>query len=191
MKKKLKSFIGLVICFIFVGCNVSEESDIDLTQLEKIEVRQSSSGIIEGPFSFRVVSEKEVYEVGEEVKMYGELRYNGEKDAISITTGGSAINFYIKEKIRNKHVVNITEDIAIMRELEKNNPIKVQYVKNSFYLEGEDKGNHLFMEEFHNEDGFPTGYYIVKGVAEFVANIDGENKTIRLETDIDFKVVQD
>lgn len=42
-----------------------------------------------------------------------------------------------------------------------------------------------------NEKGFPTGYYIVKGVAEFVVILDGESEIVRLETEIDFKVVPD
>ena len=58
-------------------------------------------------------------------------------------------------------------------------------------MEVEDEGYNAFMEQFVNEDGFPPGYYVVQGTADFAYDTgheSGEMEPVKIELKIDFKV---
>ena len=58
----------------------------------------------DGDFVYRLVSEKEKYERGDQVQVYGELEYIGEKDEITIGHAASAFYFPMKELTRDYNI---------------------------------------------------------------------------------------
>ena len=190
MLTKRLFLIGAFVCFILEACDDSGSNTTLVDEINNFDAIQSFSEITEDPYMLRVGSVKEEYKVGEEVELFGELHYLGNK-VIKLMSGDSVIQFHIEEKTQNVQVVNIVRDIAVYRDLKKNRPIRESYQKELIHIEGVDEDYNRFMEEFMNEKGFPPGYYIVKGVAEFVVILDGESEIVRLETEIDFKVVPD
>ena len=186
IKKYFIAFI-IIVVFLITGCDSTEK--IGSKELEKIDVQKSSDKTIQDDFIFRLVSEKDQYKVGEDVKLYGEILYKGEKEEITIYHSSSAVSFNVIEKIRGHEIGYILNDIGTSTTLNRlGNPYRAQYNKNAGYnLDNTEKDYAKFMETFSKRDGFPLGYYIVKGTTDF--SVDSEEKLYNLEATIDFKVV--
>lgn len=163
--------------------------------MEKIEVVQTTAETTQDDFTFRLVSEKEQYKVGEEVVLYGEIFYQGKKEEVTINHSSSAVFFHIIEELRSYDIDYAVQDIGLSTMLQKlGEPHKEQYKKSGNYSpEDSPKEFITFMENFLEEDGFPAGHYTVKGITDFSYAPDDDSEQqehINLEAMIDFKVVE-
>jgi hypothetical protein len=182
---------GIVTLIIFLsGCNSSEP--IDRGQLDDFEVSQTIDETVEGDFVFRLVSEKEEYNESEEVELYGELEYVGEKDEVTIHHSSSAILFPMEEKVRGYDIGFAVNDIGNATTLQQGEPYREEYVKSGGYSRDQDPEDYItFIQDFLNRDGFLPGYYVVNGFADFSIR-PGEDRDewedFKIGAEIDFKV---
>lgn len=187
-----KLFTGCIITIIFflVGCNSS--ASIDRSELDEYDVSQTSDETIQDDFIFRLVSEKEEYKEGEEVNLYGEIEYIGEKNEITIHHSSSAILFPMEEKLRGYDIGYGADDIGLSTTLKQGEPYQEEFVKIGGYSPDQDPKDYVsFMKDFLNRDDFPTGYYVVSGITDFSLDTgeDAENRErFKIEAEVDFKV---
>lgn len=189
MKKMVKvGMIMISILMIVVGCSVSESnSSVDSSKLEEYEVKNIEDEVTEGDYVFRLVSEKEVYEVGEEIQLYGELTYIGDQDEVIIEHASNVFIFPMVEHVREHDISGGTNDEAIQTTLVPNEPYRENYAKNGVgYAEEDPQAYKKFIKDFMERDDFPAGYYEVQGEAYFY---DGEEH-VEMEATVDFKVVE-
>lgn len=147
----------------------------------------------EGDFQLRLVSEKEQYNRGETVNLYGEITYIGSEDEVTIYHSSTAILFPMIEQIRNVEIGYGVQDIGVSTTLKRGEPYKIVYQKeNVGYTMGHDD-NAEFLKEFINSDTFLPGYYVVNSFTDFAVKIDDgdeEMERIELRAKIDFKVIE-
>src|SRR5690625_4493702 len=109
---RLIVIIGLfLLSQVVIGCTTS--THIDQTEIDAYQVKKSSAGKMVDGFSFRLVSEKEEYKTGEDVKMFAELRYRGEEENITISHADPMISFSIHEVIRDYQIIDIIREIGM------------------------------------------------------------------------------
>lgn len=180
-----------------LSCSIAscQSNEVDHDKLEKIDVMQTTDEAMQDDFTFRLISEKEQYAVGEEVVLYGEIFYQGEKEEVTINHSSSAIFFHIIEEMRGYDIDYAVQDIGLSTTIQRfGEPHKEQYKKSGAYdPEDSPKDFVTFMEKFLEEDGFPAGYYTVKGKTDFSYARDKQSEQqehINLEATIDFKVVE-
>ena len=166
-----------------VGCG---QEKVNKT-LEKYEIENANVEKSEGDFIFRLISEKKEYEDGEDVKLYGEIIYTGEKDEITIHHSSSAILFSMEEKVSGYDIGFAVDDIGLSTTLKKGIPYREEYAKSGGYSEEDPKEYVEFMEEFLNGDRFPPGYYVVNGETDF--SIEDQER-VKIKATIDFKVIE-
>lgn len=182
--------LNLIILLAIASCSSSDQ--IDSSDLEEYEVTNTEDETDRDDFIFRLVSEKEQYKENEDVKLYGEIEYTGDKDEITIHHSSSAVLFSMEEKARGYEIGYSVEDIGLSTTLKQGEPSREEYEKSAGYNPNDDQNDYVeFIEDFLNRDGFPSGYYVVNGQTDFsVASEKGtENeKNINIEAEIDFKV---
>lgn len=183
MKKVVVLFI-IIIGLVLVGCG---EGEVNHNALEKYDVQNTTAEEVENDFTFRLVSEKKEYEYGEDVKLYGEITYTGEKDEIVINHSSSAILFSLKEEVRGYDIGFGVEDIGLSTTLEKGKPYREEYKKSGGYAEDDPKDYVTFMKNFLSDDHFPPGYYVVNGETDFAVENEGR---VTIKATIDFKVLE-
>lgn len=180
--------IMLFPVLIVVGCSDSESNgSFDSSKLEEYEVKNTEAEVTEGDYVFKLVSEKEVYEVGEEVQLYGEVTYIGDQDEVVIEHASNLFIFPMVEHVREHDISGGTNEEAIQTTLVTNAPYREEYAKNGVgYAEEDPQAYKKFMKDFMKRDDFPAGYYEVQGEADFY---DGE-KRFEMKATVDFKVVE-
>lgn len=136
------------------------------------------------------MSEKEEYRKDEEVKLYGEIEYVGEKREVSIVHSASAILFPMKEKVRGYPINSSVREIGVTTTLKKGEPYRETYVKKAEVFSEEDPSYHNFIDLFLEGKGFPSGYYQVNGYADFFVKFGEEGEYVKIEANIDFKVLE-
>lgn len=173
--------------------NSANESDIT-DKLAEYDVQQTSDEVTEGDFIFRIVSEKEEYQENEEVNMYGEIEYIGEKDEVDIFHSSSAILFPLKEQVRGYDIGFAVNDIGITTTLKKGEPYRESFQKSGGFSENQDPKDYVdFMKKLFEMEGLPAGYYTVKGQTDFYVKNENEEELgekVNLTAEIDFKVVE-
>ncbi|MBY7141769.1 hypothetical protein KFZ56_01400 [Virgibacillus sp. NKC19-3] len=180
----------LTILLIFLaGCGSSDPFDVnesvDSSELADQEITQTNDETTQDDFIFRLSSEKEQYESGEEVELYGEIEYIGEEDEVTISHAETPFRFSIKEEMRGYEIGYAVSEIGMSRSLTREEPYQEKYEKNAVSgLADSPEGHEAFVEAFLDHDGFPVGYYVVNGAASFA--VDGERYEI--EGEVDFKV---
>ncbi|UJL47100.1 hypothetical protein KFZ58_03970 [Virgibacillus sp. NKC19-16] len=162
--------------------------------MENFEVKKTTDETNQDDFIFRLVSEKEQYKEGEDVKLYGEILYKGDKEEVTINHSSSAISFGVLEETRGYEISYIVNDIGLSTTLHRlGNPYTKQYNKNAVFSSDNTSKEYMeFMESFSKKDGFPPGYYVVKGYANFSVESKGDlehQERYNIEATIDFKVV--
>lgn len=180
-----------MVSFLITGCSSSEK--FDSSEIEKFDVKNITDKTTQDYFTFRLVSEKEQYKEGEEVNLYGEILYNGDKEKVIIHHSSSPIFFNLREEIRGYEIGYAVQDIGTSTTLNRlGKPGGAKYDKSSVLNSPYDNTSEdylKFMEEFLKGDGFPPGYYTVKGTTDFSAE-GSEQERYNLEATIDFKVVE-
>lgn len=167
------------------GC--TSPNQISNSDVKEYEVKNNTDENVQGDILFRLVSEKKAYEDGDDVKLYGEITYTGEKEEVIIHHSSSAILFSLEEKVRGFVIGFAVNDIGLSTTLKRGEPYREEYVKSGGYAEDAPSDYVKFMESFLKEDGFPSGYYVVHGETDFSL----ENKErVNLNAKIDFKVIE-
>ncbi|MEQ6390709.1 hypothetical protein RZN22_15560 [Bacillaceae bacterium S4-13-58] len=209
MRKIGMLFLGIVLLLAACGTSGNTNSDgisangtngdfnnaADITDIvAEYEVQQTSDEVTEGDFIFHLVSEKDEYKEGEEVEMYGEIEYIGEKDKIDIFHSSSAIFFHLKEEVRGYDIGYAVEDIGLTTTLKKGEPYREDFQKSGGYSENQDPKDYVdFMKKLFDMEGLPVGYYTVKGQTDFYVKGESEDELgekIQLQSEIDFKVIE-
>lgn len=182
-----KRFIALVTILVFFVSGCSSSNKVSNTELEDYEVKKTIDENVQGDFVFRLVSEKNEYETGEDVKLYGEITYIGDQNEVTITHSSSAILFSLEEKVRGFDIGYSVEDLEVATVLKKGEPYREDYVKTGGYDGGSPSDYVRFIKAFVGKDGFPSGYYVVSGETDFF--FEGLGRVI-IKATIDFKVVE-
>lgn len=154
----------------------------------------------DGDFVYRLVSEKEKYERGDQVQVYGELEYIGEKDEITIGHAASAFYFPMKELTRDYNISYAMNEPYITTKLKKGEPLREYYKIGGGYDSRDDKRYKDFIHSL--KDGFPGGHYVVYGSADFVIDLQShgadpggsngeEPKRYKIQAEIEFSVSED
>lgn len=184
---------ALLLNLFIAGCSSPE--NINSNELKKLEMKKTTDQTIEDDFIFRLVSEKAEYQEGEEVNLYGEILYIGKKDEVIIHHSASVISFSAREEIRGYDIDYAVSEIGASTTLKKlGYPYRSGYDKGSVIKSPFDDNTEdyeKFIEELLEGDGFPLGYYTVKGIADFSAETEGdaEKGAYKMEATIEFKVV--
>lgn len=186
MKKHLL-WAGIIIALLLAGCGKDDDNNIS-NELGSYTVQNSQAEVSKGDFIYRLISEKEEYLDKDEVKLYAELEYIGDQEEITIYHAMSPFYFPLEEKIRGIKIDYPMPEPLIIRKLVKGQPLREEYNGSGAYSPEDDKEYVEFMEDFI-ENGFPPGYYLVNGSADFmIGPEDQEKEKILLQAQIDFKV---
>jgi len=182
-------YLGVMpILFIILIAGCKSPTEVDSAELAEYDVSQIRDETVQDDFLFRLVSEKEEYKQGEEVKVYGEIEYIGNQDEVTINHSSSAVLFTVEEKIRGYTIPDLVQDIGVKTKLNKSKLYRKRYEKNvGFYSEHDPEDYVSFLEDFWERDDFPAGYYVVNGVADFAHG----SERFEIEAEIDFKVVDE
>lgn len=185
MKRMIPISVSIwVICIFLIGCS---GKTFDSKKVVDYDVKHSETEVEEGDFIFRLVSAKEIYQVGEEVELYAEVIYTGNEPSVTIEHASEAVIFPMQEKVRNYEISAGVNDIALSTKLEQEKPYKVVYSKSGVGYGDEDPADYqAFVKKILNREGFPAGYYEVNGETDFYL----QQEHIQMEAEIDFKVIE-
>ncbi|WP_096200728.1 hypothetical protein [Bacillus sp. FJAT-45350] len=176
------------VTFVLASCGLGENRENGTSGTDDYVVANSSSETVEGDFVYRLVSEEEEYLQREEVKIYAELEYIGDKEEITIYHAASPFYFPMKEKTREYSIEYAMNEPLLSTTLTKGEPLQEYYQGSGGYGSNDDKDYINFMKKIM-KNKFPVGYYEVLGSAEFFVEIsENENGTYKLNALIDFKV---
>lgn len=182
----------IALLFLLTACGSSDSGNqIGQEEIDRYEVSKTRDQSAEGDFTFRLISEKEEYEEGEDVTLYGEIEYTGEQEEITIQHSSSAVLFPMEEKVRGYEIGFGVDDLLVSTTLKRGEPYREDYIKSGGYSPEQDPEEYIrFMEDFLEREDFPAGYYVVDGFADFfVPKEDGEDReAVTIEGQIDFKV---
>ncbi|WP_071394369.1 hypothetical protein [Bacillus tuaregi] len=193
MLKKWLLFGGFLVLFVLVsGCGTADgmSSDELSAELAKYDVVNSKSEVQNGDFIYRLVSEQKEYPNGQSVILFAELEYVGDQAEITIQHAASPFYFPMVEKIRGFDISYPMPEPLISTTLKKGEPLRIQYTGSGAYSEEDEMEFVKFMKDFM-ENGFPTGYYVVNGYADFLVPKEDPNQApekVLLEAQVDFKV---
>lgn len=190
--KKIYAMAIVILC-LMTGCTSNENlTDLNKDTSKNLDSSKAESiiaEVIEGDFIYRLVSETDVYASGEEVYVYAELEYIGDKNKITISHAASPFLFPMRENTRDYEIFYVMNEPLLRTTIEKGKPLREVYGKSGGYSEKDEAEYIEFIDTFIKE-GFPEGHYTVNGIADFfVADDKGENKIdYRLEATVDFIV---
>ncbi|MBO8171515.1 MAG: hypothetical protein H0Z33_06480 [Bacillaceae bacterium] len=159
--------------------------------MDDFQVQNTQDEVTEGDFTYRLVTEKKEYQQGEPVRIYAELVYTGDREEITIYHAASPFYFPMVEKTRGFTIDYPMEQPLVSTTLKKGEPIQKEYRRSGGYGSQDEKAYIDFMKSFL-EEGFPAGYYVVNGFADFYVEWDENGEKVkrdyRIEAEIDFKV---
>lgn len=182
----------IAVLFLLTACSSSDSGNqIGQEEIDRYEVSKTRDQSTEADFIFRLISEKEEYEEGEDVILYGEIEYTGEQEEITIQHSSSAVLFPMEEKVREYEIGFGVNDLLVSTILKRGEPYREDYIKSGGYSPEQDPEEYIrFMEDFLERKDFPAGYYVVDGFADFfVPKEEGEGReAFTIKAQIDFKV---
>ncbi|KAB8137632.1 hypothetical protein F9U64_08675 [Gracilibacillus oryzae] len=145
----------------------------------------------QGEFIYRLITEQESYQTGEDVKLFAELEYVGNKQEITIYHAASPFSFPIKELTAGYEIGYPMNEPLLTTTIKKGEPLRQQYEVAGSYSEADDKDYIAFMKDFL-ENSFPEGKYKVNGIADFYTNgeNDDQKTDYQMEAKIEFEVME-
>lgn len=165
------------------GCQKTEQVK-DINQSPKSDELYKKPEVIKGDFIYRLVTEKEHYDEGENVKIYAELEYIGEEDKVEITHGSSPFLFPMTETTRDYEIAYAVNLPGESTTLKKGEPMRQEYRGGGSYAEHDKEEYKVFMKQ-----DFPSGHYIVNGYADFhLADKAKDEEKYIIEAQIEFYV---
>lgn len=183
-------FTLVFLIFILAGCGTGTQNNSNSLNYELENVTE---GFVEdGHFSFKLISEKAVYQVGEPLQIKAELTYIGEEESIRISHAASPIWMLTSNLSEGYQFDAAMNEPLIFTDLKKNVPFVEQYqFSGGTYYEGA-PGNPYSEDVFLQmaEGKFPPGQYEIKGKTDFAIGEDIMTERVQLETYIIFTVVE-
>jgi len=185
-----------ILSLMLTGCFSSTISNDNAFNSANEKLPQLNSALKEvvsevrgDEFIYRLISEKAIYEAGEEVKLFAELEYSGADEEITIYHAASPFYFIIYEQNRGFGIPYVMDQPLIPTTLKRGEPLIEQYTINGGFSEHDEKAYVEFIKQLLNQ-GFPDGQYTVNGRADFyITNENGEKeKDYELNAGIDFQV---
>ena len=195
MSLKSKWIISLVVLVLMLfGCGTGEQTNENSTgNSSNNEIENVTEGFIEdGQFSFKLTSEKAVYQVGESLQIHAELTYIGDEESITISHAASPIWLMTTNLTEDYQFQAAMNEPLIFTELKKGVPLIEEYqFSGGTYFEG-GPGNPYSEEVFLQmaEGKFPPGQYEIKGKTDFAIGENIMTERVQLETYIIFTVVE-
>ncbi len=183
--------LSSLMLFPLAACGTDEETSSSSTaSLDDFAVENTEVTITEGDFIYRLVSEKEQYESGGPVEIYGELEYTGDQESIDIFHAASPFYFPIEEKTRNYELDYPMNEPLLTTTLTKGEPLREYYAGSGGYSDQDEAAYIEFVENVMNNE-FPTGYYVVNGYADFYTETPDGQTDYEIHADVDFKVTDE
>ncbi|MFD0871434.1 MULTISPECIES: hypothetical protein [Paenibacillus] len=184
----------VIVLLVITGCRSSEETERRPSSAPNPyeEINRQKDEVKEGDFVYRLVTEKPEYREGEPVVLYAELEYVGDKEEVTIYHAASPFYFPMTEKTRGYSIEYSMPQPLVSTTLKQGEPIREDYKGSGGYGQEDDPQYIAFTKKLW-DSGFPAGYYVVDGVAEFWIELDKagrENEEYRIKAEIDFKVVE-
>ncbi|GAB6928697.1 hypothetical protein JCM10914A_26800 [Paenibacillus sp. JCM 10914] len=189
-------YMGFILMLMLTGCGGQEATGADQPAVASDHApRANHAEVAQGDFVYRLVSESETYESGNNVNVYAELEYVGELGEITIGHASSAFYFPMKELTRGYNISYGMNEPYITTTLKKGEPLREQSGRAGGYSEHDDKKFKEFVHEL--SEGYPTGEYVVYGSADFVIDpssypdqerSDTETERYKIEAEITFAV---
>lgn len=181
--------IGILLSLFVSGCGIKNDSSDITSKVDSYDVVRTKAEVQEGDFIYRLISQREEYSDNKSVEVYGELEYVGTKEEITIYHAASPFYFPMEEKVRGIKIPYPMPEPLGSTTLIKGKPFQVEYTGSGAYSEEDEKEYVKFMKDFI-ENGFPTGYYLVDGYADFFVQrkANEEPDKYHLEAQIDFKI---
>ncbi|MNZ77443.1 hypothetical protein D3C78_959820 [compost metagenome] len=188
-------FFLYMFMFLLGGCSIEGDSSPIPSNKQSVlindePVSEISKEVTEGDFVYRLVTEKADYAKGDEIIIYAELEYIGDQSSIEIYHAMSPFSFPIKELTRGYDIGYMMNQPLLTTELKKNEPLREYYAGGGGYGSQDKKEYIAFMKEF-NENGFPTGEYVVYGMTDFyiIDDATGQQEVdYKLNAEISFEV---
>ncbi len=183
------SLLFISILILVVGCGTFEKNNGTTSKYEHENKKEAIES--NDQFSFRLYSEKEVYQVGEPLEIIAELTYIGGKQSITISHAASPIWLHTMNLTEDYQFVGAMNQPLLITELKSGVPFVQKYqFSGGTYYEGA-PGKSYSDEVFHKmaEEQFPPGQYEIKGNTDFAVGEDILDNKIRLETSIIFSVI--
>ncbi|WP_052124004.1 hypothetical protein [Ureibacillus manganicus] len=188
---KSKWIITLVVLvFMLFGCGTGEQTNGNSSNYD---IENVTEGIIEdGQFSFKLTSEKAVYQVGEPLQIQAVLTYIGDQASITISHAASPIWLLTTNLTEDYQFQAAMNEPLIFTELKKDVPLieEYQFSGGTYYdgAPGKPYSDEVFMQIA--EGKFPPGQYEIKGRTDFAVGEDISVNTVNLETSIIFTVIE-
>lgn len=127
-------------------------------------------------FTVKLVSEKPVYDTGEEVQITGNLKYTGEGEMMEISYLESPFSFDMVEVNRGVEVPYFLEEEEETTVLDQNEWYEGDFVKRASFRENDEHAE--FFKDYMSEPGFPAGEYEIELRVDFAAEEEtAENHT--------------
>jgi hypothetical protein len=187
MKSLYYGFI-MIVCIVLTSCSSSGgTNDKKQGYNSHNEAITTQAEVREGDFIYRLVSEQGTYEGNDSVMMYAELEYIGEKSEVTIFHSASPFNFPIVEKTRDYAIPYVMNEPLLNTTLIHGEPLREKYGRSGGYGSNDEEGYVKFMKSFL-KDGFPSGYYIVDGFADFYIESDKGKTDYTIKAQIQFAV---
>jgi hypothetical protein len=182
MKKILLILLVAVIGILFFEFNKP-------VNMPKVFTAKKQAEVTEGDFVYRIFSEKEKYKIGEQIKVYAELEYIGDKEEITIFHAASPFIFNLKELSRGFDLPAAMNEPLLSTTLKRGEPLRKEYGKSGDYVNGAQDDYNIFKKRFLKDKGFPDGNYVLDGQADFyIGNSNKKEEDFLLEAQIRFKV---
>lgn len=185
MKKSAYLLSMSFVVFGLLGCQQNKQIEDELEKPGVAEVTNQAD-VTEDDFVYRLVSEKQQYQVSEPIKLYAELAYTGDQDEVEITHATSPFYFPITETTR-EYDIEYSMDMPLERTtLKKGEPLRMDYESSGSFLDSDTEEYKTFMRQVMN-GSFPEGQYVVNGNVDFNLIGDEENR-YQIKTQVKFQV---
>ncbi|WP_301107244.1 hypothetical protein [Sporosarcina sp.] len=186
MKKILIIFTLTILSSIALyGCQKTEQVK-DEEQSPKPDELYTISEVVEGDLIYRLISEEEHYDEGENVEIFAELEYAGQKAEVEISHGSSPFLFPMTETTRDYEIEYAVTMVGKRTVLKKGEPMRQELNGGGSYSDQDKEEYKEFMKKVMKAN-YPSGHYIVDGRANFYVE-DEMEKEYTIEAQIEFYV---
>lgn len=184
--KNITLILAIVLmAFGLLGCQKTEQVE-EKPELPIPESLSNKAEAIEGDFIYRLVTEKNDYDEGEDVRIYAELEYIGKENEIEITHGSSPFLFPMTETTRNYEIEYAVNLQGVSTILKKGAPMRQEIRGGGGYSDHDKEEYKVFMKNVMKQD-YPSGHYVVNGYAGFTL-AGNDEKSYTLEAQVEFNV---
>lgn len=186
-----KMFLFVFIALFLTACGTTENTDTTINGTSE-PLPPAEAEETQGDFTYKLISEKDVYDEFGETAIFAEIIYTGELDSIDIYHAASPFSFPFEERTRDFTVDYAMDEPLIITTLEKGIPFRQNYEFAGGYSDTNDEDYVDFVETVIDK-GFPEGEYILHGIADFWTEDPVEaadDQKFYLKADIGFNVVK-